>query len=361
MGEKSEEKINNGTSQAERKSGILRVLEVDPETEKAILDFFAGNFSLKKRLPFEKEQSAELDQMISQISGHLKEFSTKYGARALDIPPENIHIFDEAKMTPEREEVISKKMGKVEAVFSFEDQQIFILHVPLWASNPLGLARLISHEMLHNISFQTAELKLDQDGKIKGIKVTGEGKEGNAQTLVILPRRMGFRVMKNKPNENKEDNEVVYFHFLDEAMIAELTMRFDWQYFPRIPLIAESKEYKTREEYYNSFNNQEVKNRARKKYAFAWDLENCQIDGENAISANVKTHEYARERERLNKLIDELFEKNEGTFKDREGVFDVFARAVMTGRLLPVARLIEKTFGKGSFRELGEKTAKKAS
>lgn len=59
-----------------------------------------------------------------------------------------------------------------------------------------------------------------------------------------------------------------------------------------------------------------------------------------------------------NSLIDDLYNKNAGSFASREEVFNLFARAVMTGRLLSVARLLEKTYGKGSFRELGEKTQK---
>lgn len=337
-----------------RESGVTRVVEVDPETEKAILEFFGRKFSLKEKFPFEKEKTPELNQMISQISDHLKEFLVKYGAKPLDIPPKNVHIFDETKMTPEKREIILKKFGKACAVFSFWEQHIFVLHVPSWASNFLGMAEFISHEMLHNISFQSAKLNLDQDDKMRGIKITGRREGGDIQTLVILPRRMGFKIMKSGLDDNQEDKEIVYFHFLDEAIIAELTMRFDWQYFSKIPLIAESEEYKTREKYYEVFNNQEAKDEARKKYAFARDLKKYQIDGEDVISAQVKPHEYEQEREKLNKLIDELYGQNMEKFNSREEVFDVFARTVMTGRLLPVARLIEKTFGKGSFRELGE-------
>ncbi len=335
-----------------RESGVTKVAGVGPDTEKAILEFFGRRFSLKEKLPFEKEKSAELNQMISQISNYMKEFAAEYSAKSLDIPPENIHILDETKMPPERKEMIFKKVGKVPAVFSLGEQQIFIFHVPPWASNSLGLARFISHEMLHNISFQRAELKPDQGGKMKGIiKITGRREGGDVQTMVILPRRMGFKIMVK---DKKKDKEIAYFHFLDEAIITELTMRFDWRYFSKIPLIAEGKEYKTREEYYENFSNQEARDKARRKYALAWDLENYQIDGENVVSAQIIPREYEQQREKLNELIDELYEQNKDKFGDREEVFDVFARAVMTGRLLPVARLIEKTFGKGSFREIGE-------
>lgn len=66
---------------------------------------------------------------------------------------------------------------------------------------------------------------------------------------------------------------------------------------------------------------------------------------------------YPKERLQFDELIDKIYEKNreDEDFKDREEVFNLFARATMSGRLLTLVRLIEKTFGKGAFRKLGEK------
>lgn len=60
------------------------------------------------------------------------------------------------------------------------------------------------------------------------------------------------------------------------------------------------------------------------------------------------------EREKLNTLVDKLFEANQDQFDSRDEILKMFFEAQATGRLLKVARLIEKTFGKGSFREIGE-------
>jgi hypothetical protein len=56
----------------------------------------------------------------------------------------------------------------------------------------------------------------------------------------------------------------------------------------------------------------------------------------------------------LNTLIDKLFDRNKDKFFDREEVFDVFARAAMTGRMVPLGRLVDTTFGAGTFRLIGE-------
>ena len=71
------------------------------------------------------------------------------------------------------------------------------------------------------------------------------------------------------------------------------------------------------------------------------------------------SYPYHDERQQFNALVDELFERNKEDFESREQVFNLFAEATMTGKLLPIARLIEKTFGKGSFKMIGEKSADK--
>ena len=72
------------------------------------------------------------------------------------------------------------------------------------------------------------------------------------------------------------------------------------------------------------------------------------------------SYPYHDERQQFNALVDELYVKNKDDFESREQVFDLFANATLTGRLLTVARLIEKTFGKGSFRMIGERSADKS-
>ena len=91
-----------------------------------------------------------------------------------------------------------------------------------------------------------------------------------------------------------------------------------------------------------------------------WDSsEIVYVDRKESSRHDVHFYSYFKERAALKKLIQTLYEKNEDEFESEEEVFNLFAKAAISGRLLPVARLIEKTFGKGSFRELGEETAKR--
>lgn len=63
---------------------------------------------------------------------------------------------------------------------------------------------------------------------------------------------------------------------------------------------------------------------------------------------------YKQERGILNTLIDKIFNKNQEKFKEREDVFEIFAKAMLTGNILPIGRLIDETFGRGTFKKYGD-------
>lgn len=62
---------------------------------------------------------------------------------------------------------------------------------------------------------------------------------------------------------------------------------------------------------------------------------------------------YRRERDTLRQLIEKLFRRN-SQFKDVSEIHDLFRRGMMTGDILPLGRLIDRTFGKGTLRRIGE-------
>lgn len=72
---------------------------------------------------------------------------------------------------------------------------------------------------------------------------------------------------------------------------------------------------------------------------------------------------YPEQRRRFMNLIEQLWQANDrhfgGRFKDKQEILDVFFRAQATGRKLPVARTLEKAYGPGSFRLIGEDTAQR--
>ena len=56
-----------------------------------------------------------------------------------------------------------------------------------------------------------------------------------------------------------------------------------------------------------------------------------------------------------------LYEENKDKFDSYEDLFKLFSAAMFKGDLLPIARLIEDTFGKGTFRKIGESSKSKSS
>lgn len=65
--------------------------------------------------------------------------------------------------------------------------------------------------------------------------------------------------------------------------------------------------------------------------------------------------EFRRKREFL-KLVDDIYNKNKDKFNSPKDVLLLFVKAAFTGRITEIGKLVESSFGKGSFRELGEKT-----
>jgi len=56
----------------------------------------------------------------------------------------------------------------------------------------------------------------------------------------------------------------------------------------------------------------------------------------------------------LDVLSNKLFEKNQDKFQSESEVKEIFRKSRFTGDLLELGRLIDKTFGKGTFRKIGE-------
>jgi len=62
---------------------------------------------------------------------------------------------------------------------------------------------------------------------------------------------------------------------------------------------------------------------------------------------------YISQREVLNYMFTEIQKQFPSEYQSVDDVYKIFLNAHFTGQLLPLARLVEKTFGEGSFRLLG--------
>lgn len=122
--------------------------------------------------------------------------------------------------------------------------------------------------------------------------------------------RSGFSIQSR-------NGETKMFHHLDEALVGHATKKF-------------------------------VDEVLRLRPDFAEQIKQAEEEGEEVDTTR------RRELDDLLKYLDIVFERNREDFSDRKEILDMFMKAQVTGNLLPVARLIEKTFGKGAFRKLSK-------
>lgn len=182
--------------------------------------------------------------------------------------------------------------GEEKGLYDADAQTIYVFPS---ISNAMN-AHAIVHETLHLNSFQSHEV----DKK---------------NPKFSEPRRRGFGII------TKEGG---LFNGLDEAIIEELALRFEKEYLPQI---------KESPEQLRAYGGPQI---------------------ERSVLEAKKGY-YLEERRRLKYVIGDILKKFD-KFESEEEVFDIFAKAVMSGKLLEVAKLIEGTYGKGSFRKLGKET-----
>jgi hypothetical protein len=170
-------------------------------------------------------------------------------------------------------------------------------HAPLTGSvfverreSDIAFALMAFHELFHLKVYNSLQITKPADGE-----------KMRAETY-----RSGFIVTSRDGNER-------YFEDIEEALTEMMTERF------------------------------------YREKVLASDL----FKGEASSESEVK---FTREesREKFNNLVDELWEKNKNEFPNREDIVNLFLDGQINGKILQVGKLIEKTFGSGSFRRLGE-------
>jgi len=324
----------NGSQEPERTSGISRVAGVSPEDERHILESAKENFDhisgksailLGKKFeidPLEKDKTSEQRELINLILSKMKGFVEQYGGKYVDITENHIHILDPQKADSELQTALKEQ--KIPWANCAPSSQLIYMFD---GGNILQLARGLVHETLHFESFNSIE----PDPSTAGLRV----------------RRAGVGIA----NYEKPDEVRIYFEFVLEAIIEELSKRFDERYFNDMPVLNEelNKRNKAREFFgkefsKNGFKDADVSSMVNQMAAVVND------SGEEKIDF----YAYREDRQRLNDIMADIQAKNSDQFKSAEDVFSFFANATMAGRLLPMARLIEKTYGKGFFRKLGE-------
>lgn len=272
----------------------------------------------------ERKKTPEELQIISLVNQATNRLRAHYGLDNFDIPEKNIHIIKEEEWLKER----------VSAFFA-ATKQIVAMREPI---AKIAFLHKVFHEMVHFKAYDALQV------------VTGE------EDSELKEYRLGLTVFTR-------NGKAVFFRNLNEAVTEELTNKWTRELL-HDPLFAQ--EIKQTTEIISKYSHvitpdgnplfdadtfyAEVENKKtwRKAIGRMFGLQ----EKSKRIIAESST--YTRERKIVNTLIDKIFEKTSRQFGDKEEIFELFAKGMMTGNLLPIGRLVDGTFGKGTLRRIGE-------
>lgn len=312
----------------ERVSSVDKVIARTSEEKKEAEEYFAENFSDQKTEKVKEiKKSEEQIKIIDFINNETNKLLESYGVEKFDVSSENIHILSKE----DYRRFFSKPNGKRTGYGFYHPlaQTVVIDQSKIFPKT--AFTHILFHELLHFKSHQIASVAGDSDGKYD-----------------LQQRGLGIFL-----NNGKD-----YFVNLDEAIIEELTIMNQKNVINNHPdfrkesdVLNEYIEQKKKEG--KSINKNEIMS-VRKIITYSSDnkKEFTKFKRRKAV--------YTREREIYNNLIDKIYAKNQDHFKDREEVFDIFAKSVFTGNIVGEkswGRLVEKTFGNGILKQLAEKDA----
>lgn len=260
------------------------------------------------------EQELVLIDFANSETNRLRE---EVGLEPYDIPAENYRLI------PEK---VYKEIGGTgifDAVTFFIKQGI-LFNAELFRDNPVFFGSVALHESLHLKGHFTVEAE-EIGGKIS-----------------ITPYREGItaRAAQKKKSQGENHSHLIGLH---EAIVAE-QQKHSMQNLLALPVLKKEMERLSSEDV-RALSEKISKKIGIPKEDLIWVGEN-----ENEY----KSIPYRSQRKVLRYTCEEIEKQFPEKYQSADEVFKEFLKAQFTGRLLPVARLVENTFGKGSFRRLGD-------
>lgn len=272
----------------------------------------------------EREKTPEEIEIIEAVIAKMNMFLSVYGAQPLAIKPRHIHILDERKLDEKELELLKKRHPKSKGFYRPATQDVWLL-TPANKS-PLTFAGVVAHELVHFIGFNS--MIIDSSGRVRD-------------------HRIGLAVENTKNNRGPEETGLSLFNETNEATTEGLVKRF----FPLlgdIPALRE--EYSELEKLHHTHEDSD-------------DIAYLKVTNEGTeehpmFRAEVETFSYREYREADSKLFKEIQRQHPDEFPSEEDVFNVFARAEMTGNVKEMASLVE-SLGRGAFRALAKRQTSK--
>lgn len=271
----------------------------------------------------EREKTPEELQIIMLANEATNEIRQRYGLENFDIPPENIHVVTEEAWPREKGVAFYNSMLQGIAAREQPARIVFL--------------KKIFHEMLHFKSYNALQV------------TSGENPE-------LDEYRVGLTV-------HTREGKKMYFVNLNEAVTEEMTKRFATQLFDNPLFAQEAKQTKDVITRYPRaitgsgeplFDDDTFYAEVEGKKSWGEAVGRLFGAQEKPKKITTEGFTYQSERKILNTLIDKILKRNPDKFQDREEVFEIFTKGMITGNILPVGRLVERTFGNGTLRRIGE-------
>jgi hypothetical protein len=250
----------------------------------------------------EREKTPEEAEIIAIINKITDEVREDFGLEKFDVPAKNFHIVEKDKWGD-----LIREEG-TEGTFVLGEQAVFMSeHI----SRLVFLERSL-HEMIHFKSYHARQVI---SGRQKGDGYF-EIRIGNYRVGLECCGRSGEELFLTNLNEAVTEEMT---KLLFKSVIAENSSLFD-------------------EEIYET-------NKIKKKLP-AYDKDEVYWLFLHQKTGEWRGFVYPEQRKNLNLLVDKIFAKNLDKFKSRDEVFDIFAKAMLDGNIMPLGRLLEKSFAR---------------
>jgi hypothetical protein len=298
--------------------------EKKKELTKLILDrfgeFHGKNLPEKIKEELEKNEIPKMPYEIEAIkiaNDITNKLLERFGLTPFDIPDKNIHILPE-KLFKEIRGGIEKVRGST----FYKDQLILINNEEI--KDVFSKIEVIFHEIIHLKGHLSIEIT-EKESNSFGYRIYRSGLE-IVSSIKKLEEGLGFYAFKG----------------LNEAVVEEIVKKNFWEFIKRNPYLKEEYEWQNSEEA------QKIKKELAEKH-------NIPIEEIMWVSKDGKDYDnfgYYPQRKILYHIVKILYQDNIDKFKSQDEVMDLFIKAHFDGKILEIARLIEKSFGEGSFERI---------
>ncbi len=298
-----------------RDSTVVKFIGSNLERNEKMRGLFKKRFESDYFDPLEREKTGEEKKFLEDVNQRMAEFIKRYGGNPVEMPANLIKFLDWSKLSADQAQLLATAYG--DGFFCLDTQGVAIFSGTSSAyPDRMGLANTIDHELIHANSFQS---------------------------IIVNPNK-DFSARQDRVGLSIEDDRL--FKDLNEAITAELNIRFHNEFLKDIEFTAE--EFK---KLGKDIEDIKVHVKDPSKFNDIASIHRIPLP-DGSSQASIHAFEYGPLRFKLNKIIDKINELNPSLFNDREEIFDIFAKAMITGEVRQLTDLIENTFGRGTFKKL---------